>query len=54
MSSIRILVTGGTFDKDYGELSGNLFFQDTHVFERVALMAVEFLTLGRQGHILIS
>ena len=30
---IRIFVTGGTFDKEYDELRGNLFFQDTHVQE---------------------
>ena len=30
---IRILVTGGTFDKEYDELSGTLFFKDTHVQE---------------------
>ena len=28
---IRILVTGGTFDKEYDELRGRLFFKDTHV-----------------------
>ncbi len=28
---IRILVTGGTFDKEYDELTGRLFFKDTHV-----------------------
>jgi L-asparaginase len=28
---IRILVTGGTFDKEYDELSGRLFFKDTHL-----------------------
>ncbi len=28
---IRILVTGGTFDKEYNELTGELFFQQTHV-----------------------
>lgn len=27
---IRILVTGGTFDKEYNELTGELFFQQTH------------------------
>jgi L-asparaginase len=27
----RILVTGGTFDKQYDELTGRLFFKDTHV-----------------------
>jgi L-asparaginase len=33
MSSIRILVTGGTFDKEYDELGGRLYFKDTHVPE---------------------
>jgi len=31
--AIRILVTGGTFDKEYDELTGRLFFRDTHVPE---------------------
>ena len=31
--AIRILVTGGTFDKEYDELTGRLFFKDTHVAE---------------------
>jgi L-asparaginase len=31
--NIRILVTGGTFDKEYDELTGRLFFRDTHVDE---------------------
>ena len=30
---IRILVTGGTFDKEYDELTGRLFFRQTHVPE---------------------
>ena len=30
---IRILVTGGTFDKQYDELTGRLFFRETHVPE---------------------
>ncbi|MEZ5293688.1 MAG: asparaginase domain-containing protein [Vicinamibacterales bacterium] len=30
---IRILVTGGTFDKEYDEVRGRLFFKDTHVPE---------------------
>src|SRR6185437_9020731 len=33
MAHIRILVTGGTFDKEYDELSGKLFFKNTHVEE---------------------
>lgn len=35
--SIRILVTGGTFDKEYNELTGELFFKDTHVPEMLKL-----------------
>jgi L-asparaginase len=34
---IRILVTGGTFDKEYDELTGRLFFRDTHVQEMLRL-----------------
>ena len=30
---IRILVTGGTFDKEYDELTGRLYFRDTHLDE---------------------
>ncbi|MBI2658220.1 asparaginase [Candidatus Woesearchaeota archaeon] len=29
--SIKILVTGGTFDKEYNELDGTLFFKETHL-----------------------
>ena len=35
--SIRILVTGGTFDKEYNECTGQLFFKDTHVEEMLRL-----------------
>ncbi len=31
--AIRILVTGGTFDKEYNERTGELFFKDTHLAE---------------------
>src|SRR3954468_14374528 len=31
--TVRVFVTGGTFDKEYDELSGKLFFRDTHVDE---------------------
>jgi L-asparaginase len=34
---IRILVTGGTFDKEYDELAGRLFFKDTHIEEMLRL-----------------
>ena len=35
--SIRIFATGGTFDEDYSELQGKLFFHDTHVLEMLRL-----------------
>lgn len=34
---IRVLVTGGTFDKQYDELTGRLFFRETHVPEMLRL-----------------
>src|SRR5512144_2898774 len=34
---IRILVTGGTFDKEYNELNGQLFFRSSHVPEMLRL-----------------
>ncbi len=34
---IRFLVTGGTFDKEYDELTGALFFKDTHLREMLRL-----------------
>ena len=34
---IRILVTGGTFDKEYDEIHGRLFFKQSHVPEMLAL-----------------
>jgi L-asparaginase len=34
---IRILITGGTFDKEYDEISGRLYFKDTHVPEMLRL-----------------
>jgi L-asparaginase len=37
MMSIRIFVTGGTFDKEYNEITGHLFFKDTHLPEMLRL-----------------
>ena len=34
---IKILITGGTFDKEYNELTGELFFNKTHVPEMLKL-----------------
>jgi L-asparaginase len=39
VTPIRVLVTGGTFDKEYDEIQGRLFFKDSHL--------AEMLTLGR-------
>ena len=46
---IRIFVTGGTFDKKYNELTGQLYFEDTHVKEMLrlgrCLLPIEVRTL---------
>jgi L-asparaginase len=34
---IRLYVTGGTFDKEYNELKGTLYFKDTHTREMLRL-----------------
>ena len=34
---IKIFVTGGTFDKDYDEKNGRLYFKKTHMNEILAL-----------------
>lgn len=47
--AIRILVTGGTFDKEYDELGGTLYFKNTHLQEMLRLgrckLNVDILTL---------
>jgi L-asparaginase len=49
MEPIRIFVTGGTFDKTYNELTGELFFKDSHLPEMLELgrsnLEVEIRTL---------
>jgi len=35
--AIRIFITGGTFDKEYNELNGALFFKDSHLPEMLKL-----------------
>ena len=35
--SIRIFVTGGTFDKEYNEITGQLYFKDSHLPEMLRL-----------------
>lgn len=34
---IQLFVTGGTFDKEYNELTGELFFQSTHLADMLRL-----------------
>ena len=47
--AIRIFITGGTFDKEYNELNGQLYFKDTHLQELLNLcrsqVPVEIRTL---------
>lgn len=35
--SIKLIITGGTFDKEYNELNGELFFRASHIKEMLAL-----------------
>lgn len=34
---IKIFVTGGTFDKEYNEINGQLFFRNSHLAETLEL-----------------
>lgn len=47
--SIRIFITGGTFDKEYNELNGELYFKDTHMSDLLEMgrcrVPVEIRTL---------
>src|SRR6476620_3001514 len=63
---IRILITGGTFDKEYNELTGELFFKDTHLSEMLklgrcrvdvdvrTLMMIDSLEMTDQDRIVIA
>ena len=48
-ASIRLFVTGGTFDKEYDERNGSLYFKDSHMRDMLklgrCLLDVEFRTL---------
>ncbi len=35
--TIKVFVTGGTFDKEYNEINGELFFKDSHLNEMLRL-----------------
>jgi len=47
--TIRIFITGGTFDKEYNEIEGKLYFKDSHLPEMLKLgrcrLDVEIRTL---------
>ena len=47
--AIRIFITGGTFDKEYNELNGQLYFKDTHMSDLLEMgrskVQVEIRTL---------
>jgi len=47
--AIRIFITGGTFDKEYNELNGELYFKDTHLSDLLEMgrnkVPVEIRTL---------
>ena len=47
--AIRIFITGGTFDKEYNELTGQLYFNDTHMHDLLEMgrckLSVEIRTL---------
>lgn len=47
--SIRIFITGGTFDKEYNEITGQLYFNDTHLHDLLEMgrnkVPVEIRTL---------
>ncbi len=47
--AIRIFITGGTFDKEYNEITGQLYFTDTHMHDLLEMgrskVPVEIRTL---------
>lgn len=47
--TVRIFITGGTFDKEYNELTGQLYFTDTHLHDLLQMgrsrLQVEIRTL---------
>ncbi len=64
--AIRIFITGGTFDKEYNELNGQLYFKDTHLHDLLemgrsrlnveirTLMMVDSLEMTDEDRLLIA
>lgn len=62
---VQVFVTGGTFDKNYNYLTGELYFKDTHLKEMFdrgrsevdidikTLMMVDSLQMGEEHHSII-
>ncbi|MBK6930401.1 MAG: asparaginase [Saprospirales bacterium] len=62
---IQVFVTGGTFDKEYNYITGELYFKDTHLSEMFqrgrcevkidikTLMMVDSLEMGEDEHSII-
>ena len=65
-TTIRIFITGGTFDKEYNELNGQLYFKDTHIADLLqmgrsqvkvvtrTLMMIDSLEMTREDRDLIA
>ena len=47
--AVRVFITGGTFDKEYNEITGQLYFNDTHMHDLLEMgrcrVPVEIRTL---------
>jgi L-asparaginase len=64
--NIRIFITGGTFDKEYNELNGQLYFKDSHLADLLqlgrsrvpvvsrTLMMIDSLDMSEQDRDLIA
>jgi L-asparaginase len=66
MKQVRIFITGGTFDKEYNELNGQLYFKDTHLHDLLemgrnkvpvairTLMMIDSLDMTAEDRMLIA
>ena len=64
--AIRIFITGGTFDKEYNEITGQLYFNDTHMHDLLemgrskvrveirTLMMIDSLEMTEEDRVLIA
>ena len=51
---IKIFATGGTFDKEYNEINGELFFKQTHLdllkYEQILAKYTDLITINFCGN----